>query len=124
MPPTFLSLPATKPEPNFLGATATFSATADGTGPLTYQWTRNGINLSDGGNVSGSATANLTLSNISLSNAASYTVIVTGFGAVTSAPPATLSVVTNYAPAIIASPQNLITNAGASAVFIVQATLK
>ena len=38
---------------NYAGTAAALSVMADGTGPLAYQWRKNGINLSDGGNVSG-----------------------------------------------------------------------
>ncbi|MGZ4973404.1 MAG: D-alanyl-D-alanine carboxypeptidase, partial [Limisphaerales bacterium] len=46
------------------GQNASFSVTASGTAPLTYQWQKNTVNLADGGNVAGSATANLTLSSV------------------------------------------------------------
>jgi hypothetical protein len=118
--PAFISPP--QDQTVFAGATASFWASADGTGPLVYQWTKNGASLSDGGNVSGSATAQLTLSNVSQSDAASYAVVVTGFGSVTSAPPATLTVVYNAGPMIYAEPQSLTSSAGATATFSVAAS--
>ncbi len=67
------------------GATATFSVSAVGDTPLSYQWRENTTNLTDGGNISGSATSSLTISNISPANAASYSVIVSNaLGPVTS----------------------------------------
>jgi hypothetical protein len=43
---------------------------------LFYQWQQNGTNLSDGGNVSGSAARVLTLNNITSANGGTYSVIV------------------------------------------------
>jgi probable HAF family extracellular repeat protein len=66
------------------GLSASFSVLAT-TNPLYYQWQRNGTNLADGGNISGSTTANLTLSNTTTNDAGSYTVIIqNSFGNVTS----------------------------------------
>ena len=42
---------------NYPGNFAFFSVTATGTSPLSYQWLKNGINLTDGGNVSGARTS-------------------------------------------------------------------
>ena len=41
--------PAAEPERNVAGTTATFSATASGSAPLSYQWQQNGANLSNAG---------------------------------------------------------------------------
>jgi hypothetical protein len=91
------------------GRTARFSATVTGT-PLSYQWRRNGINLSDGGNISGALTASLIVSNVGAMDVGSYTLFVTntaGGGAVTSAPPATLTLAqpsgTPYENAVLAA---------------------
>ena len=76
---------------NNAGTTATFSVAVSGNGAFAYRWRKNGTNLSDGGNVSGATSWNLTLSNVSPFDAASYDVVVAGFSSVTSAP-ATLTV--------------------------------
>ncbi|MBX2903562.1 MAG: immunoglobulin domain-containing protein [Chitinophagales bacterium] len=60
------------------GSTATFTVVAAGAGTLTYQWKKNGTNLSNGGNISGATTATLGISNASASDAANYSVVVTG----------------------------------------------
>lgn len=106
---------------NYQGSVSAFTVTADGTGPLTYQWRKNGFNLSDGGNVSGAATSCLTLTNVSLSDAAGYDVVVTGFGRLTSSPPAIL-VITNQPPRIISQPQSQTAVAGTMACFNVTAS--
>jgi uncharacterized repeat protein (TIGR03803 family) len=59
------------------GGTATFTVevTADSL-PVAYQWTRNGIILTDGGNISGATTSTLTISNVSAAEVGSYSVFV------------------------------------------------
>jgi hypothetical protein len=72
--------------------TALFSATGSSFG-LQYRWLRNGVALNDGGNISGSETATLTISGVTAADAASYRVRVTdacGSQAISS--PATLTV--------------------------------
>jgi hypothetical protein len=58
------------------GATAQLAVAAVGTMPLTYQWRQNGINLTDGGAVSGSVTPTLTISGASSASIGTYTVVV------------------------------------------------
>jgi Immunoglobulin I-set domain len=68
-----------------VGNQASFSVTATGTPPLSYQWRKNGTNLANGGNISGVTTTNLTLTNVQTNNAGNYTVVVTNaYGSVTS----------------------------------------
>jgi uncharacterized repeat protein (TIGR03803 family) len=84
----------------FAGATASFSVSAVGAAPLRYRWQRASTNLTDQGNVSGSGTSTLTLSNVALADAASYSVIVSNtFGTVTSSV-ATLTVQNPFAPSV------------------------
>lgn len=67
------------------GGTATFSVVATGSPAPSYQWRKNGVNLSNGGNVSGATSATLTLTNAQSSDAATYTVYVSNsMGSVTS----------------------------------------
>lgn len=67
--PTILLQPASATvEP---GSTATFSVQAIGTAPLSYQWRRNGNDLT------GRTTATLTLTNVAPGDAGSYAVVVT-----------------------------------------------
>jgi len=75
--PTSLSLLA--------GETAVFTVEATGTEPLSYQWQKNGSNLSNGGNISGATTDTLTITNVQSSDAANYRCVVTnGQGSATS----------------------------------------
>jgi hypothetical protein len=77
------------------GATATFTVSASGSAPLAYQWLENTNEITDGGNISGSATPTLTVSDVSTNDAAGYQVVVANsFGSVTSSV-ANLSIDTN-----------------------------
>ena len=106
---------------NYSGTTATFNVTAGGTAPFSYQWRKNGLNLLNGGNVSGATTSGLTLSSVTQSDAASYEVVVTGLGSLTSAPPAILTVITNQSPVINFQPQSQTNILGSTATFSVTA---
>ncbi len=65
--------------------TAQFTVRAAGTPPLTYQWRKGGVTLTDAGNISGSMTTNLTIANVVAGNAGDYTVVVSNsIGSVTS----------------------------------------
>ena len=67
------------------GSTVSFNVTASGTAPMTYQWLKNGVALTDGGNVTGSSTTNLMLTNVSGTDQANYQVLLYNpFGSVTS----------------------------------------
>jgi len=57
------------------GATNTFSVGVNALYPTSYQWQFNGTNLSDGGEFSGSATTNLTLTGVALTNSGTYTIL-------------------------------------------------
>ena len=54
------------------GDTLVFSLSASGPGPLSYQWRRNGLNLSDGGHYAGATTSTLTVSGADNSDEAGY----------------------------------------------------
>jgi len=95
---------------NCQGATVTFTVGASGTYPLSYQWLKNGTNLSNGSNSwgstisisSGYTTSQLTISNVKMNDAASYSVIVNNAcGSATSSPPATLTVTNQFSPPVI-----------------------
>jgi hypothetical protein len=62
-----------------VGGTATFNVTASGMPPLSYQWNFNGTNIA------GATNTTLTLTNVQVSQAGNYTVLVTNrFGSVLS----------------------------------------
>ncbi len=102
------------------GANASFTVTAAGSAPLTYQWRKNGTPLADGGNVSGSATVTLNLSAVSAGDAASYSVAVSNsLGGVIS-PAATLTVA--IPPAIVTPPASATVLASSNVSFTVSAS--
>jgi hypothetical protein len=71
----------------YAGRTVTFNVIASGSDPLTYQWYYPNLSapLSDGGNISGSASAALTLSSVTTNQIGNYQVIIhNSFGSVTS----------------------------------------
>jgi hypothetical protein len=75
------------------GLSASFSVTASGQPTLTYQWREGGINLSDGGAISGSTTPSLSINPVSSGDAGSYDIVVTdGFGQNVTSNTATLTV--------------------------------
>jgi hypothetical protein len=107
IPPTIVTEPVSRVL--YPGRTARFRAIVTGT-PLTYQWRKNGANLTNGGNVSGALTDTLVISNVGDGDVAAYTLVVTssaGGGSVTSSPPATLTLVqpsgTPYENAVLAA---------------------
>ena len=60
------------------GGSASFSVTASGTAPLSYQWRKGTTNLTEGGNISGSTTATLTINPVGTGDAATnYNCVVT-----------------------------------------------
>ncbi|MBL0357018.1 MAG: Ig-like domain-containing protein [Chitinophagaceae bacterium] len=59
------------------GNTVTFTVAATGSG-LSYQWRKNASPLTDGGDISGSNTNSLTITNLTAADAGNYTVVVTG----------------------------------------------
>ena len=58
-----------------VGNTATFTVTATGN-IASYQWRKGGIPLSDGGSISGAATATLTITGITAGDAGTYDVVI------------------------------------------------
>lgn len=110
-PPSIATQPLS--QTNAFGGNATFTVTATGAAPLSYQWRFFGTNIS-------SATASsYALTNLQPTNAGDYTVVITNaVGSITSAV-ATLTV--NAAPFINSQPQSLSVNLGANAAFNVTA---
>jgi hypothetical protein len=90
---------------------ATFSVKAFGGSPPSYQWLQNGNPMSDAGNVSGSTTSTLSISNVFAADAASYSVVVSNIYSVTTSAAATLTV---SDPWISVQPTNQAVNPGAT----------
>jgi hypothetical protein len=68
-----------------LGTTATFTVTASGSTPLSYQWSFNSVSLTNNSHITGATSATLTVSNLVAADAGNYQVVVTNnHGSVTS----------------------------------------
>jgi len=105
----------------YAGSNAVFAVATAGGVPLSYQWLQNGTNLTNGGGFSGANTAVLTISNVTSSSSAAYSVIVTNaYNSVTSTP-ATLTVLLTP-PVITSQPISQTNVAGSIAIFTVSAT--
>ncbi len=75
------------------GDPASFTVSVQSPGSYTYQWRKDDINLSDGGTISGSTTATLSISASVQSDAGSYDCVITsGIGCVTISDSAQLTV--------------------------------
>ena len=55
------------------GATATLTATGAGSTPRTFRWYRNGVELQDGGRISGATTGTLTIASAAAADSGAYT---------------------------------------------------
>lgn len=97
------------------GSTATFSVTATGSAPLSYQWKRNGTNVGTDSPVY--TTPVLTLAD----DGASYSVVVSNAAVSTATSNAAVVTVTAVAPSITTQPQPQSVASGATATFTVTA---
>jgi hypothetical protein len=99
------------------GASVSFTVSAAGTAPMTYQWSRDGVALP------GATLATLTLGSVRLADAGAYSVVVTNaVGSVTSGT-ATLQVsAAVVGPTLTTSPASLTVNEGQPASFTVVAS--
>jgi hypothetical protein len=117
-PPTITAQPADQAV--LEGATATFTVAATGGQPLYYQWQDNGTNLTDGGNISGSTSANLTINNVSAANVGTYGVIVSNLAGVVTSSNALLTI-TPSPPVITMQPMAQTAVVGETVTFTVAA---
>ena len=100
------------------GGTATFAAAATGGLPLAWQWQNYGTNLADGGNIAGSTTTNLVISNVSPNDLGTYTVVVTNVAGLAVSSNALLTLKPS-APVIVMQPLNQSAIVGMTAMFTV-----
>lgn len=112
VPVAITALPT--PQTVTVGQNVTFSVTATGTGPITYQWQK------DAANLSGQTGSSLTLTNVQISDAGSYRVVVTGAAGAVTSNAASLTV--NVPVTITSSPASQTVTVGQTATFTVTAT--
>lgn len=96
------------------GQSATFSAAAYGSSPVTFQWRKDGVALAD------ATSPTLTIPVVAVADAGSYTVVVSNSAATVTSQPAVLTVHT--LPVITTQPTSVMLNAGQSTTFSVVAT--
>lgn len=105
-----------------VGDDVSFTVLAAGSEPFTYRWSKNGVALTDGGAVSGTATAALAISGIQTSDEGNYSCTVSNdYGNVTSSSAPLTVNLTHEAPTIAVQPVSHTVPAGQAAVFIIEA---
>jgi hypothetical protein len=117
-PPTITEQPAG--HKRCIGQPEVMVVAAAGLEPMTYQWRRDGVDLVNGGTISGATTPILTISAVALSDEGAYTCVVTNACGSATTSPALLTV--SAAPTILSHPSPLARCAGQSASFTVSAT--
>ncbi len=118
VPPSLSSQPLS--QTNVLGSTASFSAGASGTAPLSYQWRFNGANLANGGRLSGVSSSALSISGVQSSDAGGYALVVSNSGGAVTSAVAVLTVL--VPPSLSVQPTNQSVAAGSTVSFNVGAT--
>jgi trimeric autotransporter adhesin len=97
------------------GANVTLTAAASGSGTLTFQWSKDGLNV-------GSPSANLVLPSVAVTDSGNYAVTVTSvFGSVTSNPALLTVEAAQVAPSITTQPVPVSVVTGSTATFTVAA---
>src|SRR5919109_384593 len=117
-----ISVPTIMTEPSSetvaAGQTATFTVTANGGGPLSYQWLKNGTDISGA-----TAASYTTPSTESSDDGSEYSVVVSNSAGSVTSSIATLTVgAVAVAPTITKEPANQTVTAGQTAAFTVTAT--
>ncbi|MDF7806560.1 chondroitinase-B domain-containing protein [Pontiellaceae bacterium B12219] len=103
--------------------TLILSANGTGADPMIYQWRYNGVNLVEGGEVSGADDRILSIANVQLSDAGNYDVILNNaYGSATSSVAVVTTFVQTYPPTITTQPTNDTVLTGANATFTVDAS--
>jgi uncharacterized repeat protein (TIGR03803 family) len=96
------------------GASNTFSVSVNSILPPGFQWQFDGTNLSDGGNISGSATSNLTISGATMADTGMYSVVISNSAGTVQSAGTSLLVIPFLVPS---PPASLALLAGASGTF-------
>jgi hypothetical protein len=91
--PLSVSAPSPASQTVCAGVGVSFTVTASGSPPLSHQWRKGAVNLTDGGSISGSTTVMLTINPTAAGDSGSYDVVVTdGFEQTLASAAATLTV--------------------------------
>lgn len=98
------------------GGTATFQVEADGVGPFTYLWQKDGQPLTDDGRMTGSDTDTLTITDVTASDVDSYACLVTNSCESVLSATADLSIIPTLT---VDGPSEQVVCAGGTAIFAV-----
>lgn len=88
------------------------SAAADDGASLTYQWRKNGVDLTDGGTISGATTANLNIASTASVDAGYYDVLVRKSGAIVTSQAAMITTVLAPTAAAVSVSGRVLSSAG------------
>ena len=111
MPPQITQQP--QPQNACPGATATFTVTATGAGPLAYQWQKDAISLTNGATYGGVTTSNLMVAGVDSTVLGDYRCVVSNPGGSTPSSEAALTINDPTPPTIICPPDTTVsTDAG------------
>ena len=102
----------------YLGGTVSFNVATFGTLPISYQWRKNGQRLTDGGSVSGSNARTLVLTNVAITDAANYSVVVSNASSSVTSASAALQIAISP-PYIVSEPGDTTVLVGATATLAV-----
>ena len=75
-----------------LGSNVLFSVTATGTAPLSYQWQKDGVDLTDGGSIIGASTSSLAIVDLMESDEGVYRCVVSNVAGTDTSSTAVLTV--------------------------------
>jgi hypothetical protein len=112
-PPSIVQRPASQTVA--AGQPLTLSVVAADASPASYRWRRNGVDLADGGTLSGTTSSTLTITPAAFTDAGLYDVVVTSVCGAATSPPAAVSV---SGETCAAGPTTLCLNAGRFAVTV------
>ena len=98
------------------GANVTLFVTATGSGPLSFQWKRNGVDLA------GETSAALQINSATSANAGDYAVVVSNDTGTAASATATITIAASSAPSIAVGPISQTTTASGTVTFVVQAS--
>ena len=105
------------------GQTVSFTVVAFGSPTPTFRWQRGGVDLSDGGNISGATTSTLTLSAVTAADEGLYRAVVSNVVSIIESASAPLTVsAEEVAPSVSTAPVDVVSVVGASVDFVVVAS--
>ncbi len=102
--PFFISLPGSRTV--YRGESVTLSGLANGSGPLGYQWRKNGTPLS------GATNATYTLSSVQAADVANYDLVVTNSAGTAVSPATSVFMLEGVAPTLLSQPVSGLINVG------------